>query len=327
MTDSLNIRPDHAVPGNVPSRRRFLKRVAIGAVGAIVSHTSGAERLFAGSGEKTGLESAVTPPEVFLQPHHEHSTLTYSNPARLPDGKLVRFGVDRRKNRLLSETSTDGGRTWGNERFETDVLPGTYCVLPLVDSDGEFHLASMVGRGDGRRIAVDRFIDIWHYCTTGKRTKWKEPNVIFKGYCGALLDFKQLSTGRLICPFAWWVPNVPCAPPVGPNLCTVYYSDDGGGTWTKSKSDLSSPCYPNFVGNNYGADEPCVLELRGRPALDAHADANRLSLRVVLLGPRRNLVRRPALAVRLLQFPAHALADAGRADHRLVEQLREPAGA
>ena len=42
----------------------------------------------------------------------------------------------------------------------------------------------------------------------------------------------------------------------------MFYSDDGGRTWTKSTSDLSSPCYPDFVGNNYGADEPCVLELK-----------------------------------------------------------------
>ncbi|NLX95437.1 MAG: exo-alpha-sialidase [Rhodopirellula sp.] len=90
-----------------------------------------------------------------------------------------------------------------------------------------------------------------------------KPNVIFEGYCGALLDFKQLSTGRLVCPFAWWVPERPCAPPVGANLCTVFYSDDGGDTWTKSESDLSSPCYANFVGNNYGADEPCILEMKG----------------------------------------------------------------
>ena len=206
-------------------------------------------------------ETPVTPPEVFIQQQHEHSLLTYSNPARLADGTLIRYGVDRRENRLNSQTSSDGGRTWGEATFECELLPGTYMVMPLASRDGEIHLASMVGRGDGRNIAVDRFIDIWHLRTTGKRTKWTKPNVIFRGYCGALLDFKQLSTGRLICPFAWWVPNRPCAPPVGANLCTVFYSDDGGQAWTKSPSDISSPCYANFVGNNYGADEPCVLEL------------------------------------------------------------------
>lgn len=218
--------------------------------------------LLAAASASWAAETPVTPPEVFIQQQHEHSPLTYSNPARLEDGTLIRYGVDRRKNRLNSQTSSDGGRTWGEATFECEILPGTYNVMPLMSHDGEIHLASMVARGDGRKIAVDRFIDIWHYRTTDKRTKWEKPNVIFQGYCGALLDFKQLSTGRLVCPFAWWVPNRPVAPPVGANLCTVFYSDDAGRTWTKSTSDLSSPCYPNFVGNNYGADEPCILELK-----------------------------------------------------------------
>jgi hypothetical protein len=207
-------------------------------------------------------ETGITAPEVFIQQHHEHSPLTYSNPVSLKEGTLIRYGLDRRTNRLHSQISNDGGRSWGEAKFECETLPGTHMVLPLLSRDGEIHLASMVGRGDGRQIAVDRFIDIWHQRTTGKRTKWEKPEVIFEGYCGALLDFKQLSTGRLVCPFAWWVPKRPCAPPIGANLCTVFYSDDGGRTWTKSKSDLSSPCYPDFVGNNYGADEPCVLELK-----------------------------------------------------------------
>ena len=207
-------------------------------------------------------ETGITPPEVYVQQHYEHSPLTYSNPTRLEDGTLVRYGVDRLTNRLRSQTSSDGGRTWGEEKSEGEVLPGTYGVVPLLSRDGEIHLASMVARGSGRAIAVDRFIDIWHQRTTGKRAKWLKPNVIFEGYCGALLDFKQLSTGRLVCPFAWWVPKRPCAPPTGANLCTVFYSDDGGNTWTKSESDLASPCYANFVGNNYGADEPCILEMK-----------------------------------------------------------------
>jgi hypothetical protein len=115
--------------------------------------------------------------------------------------------------------------------------------------------------GDGRKIAVDRFLDVWHQRTVNGRTKWLEPNIVYEGYCGAIMDFKQLKSGRLVAPFAWWVPNRPVAPPIGANLCTTFHSDDGGKTWTKSDSDVSSPCYPGFVGNNYGADEPSVVEL------------------------------------------------------------------
>ncbi len=208
-------------------------------------------------------EQDISPPEVFLQQHHEHSTVTYSNPARLPDGTLIRYGVDRRKNQLYSQTSSDGGRRWSDDKFECEAVPGMGGGIPLLSQNGEIHLAALALRsGGGRQIAVDRFIDVWHLRTKDGRTNWEKPKVIYHGYCGALLDFKQLSSGRLICPFAWWVPKRPCAPPVGANLCTVFYSDDDGRTWTKSKSDISSPCYPHFVGNNYGADEPCVLELK-----------------------------------------------------------------
>lgn len=243
------------------SRRWFLKAAGTGTAALGANWLTGRELL--GDESQAGVsDSDPAPPEVLIQGLETHPLSRYSNPARLSDGTLIRYGINGREHRLYSQTSSDGGRTWGNDRFECEVLKGTGSALPLVSDDGEIHLASMVVRGDGRAIAVDRFIDIWHYRTTGKRTKWEKPNPIFQGYCGALLDFKQLSTGRLICPFAWWVPKRPCAPPIGANLCTVYYSDDDGRTWTKSKSDLSAPCFPNFVGNNYGANEPCVLELK-----------------------------------------------------------------
>lgn len=253
--DGPNCPRIHATLG----RRRFLK--AVGAAGALTPVITRRWAIAQDAPAAEPPETPIGPPQVFIQEHHEHSVVTYSNPARLEDGALIRYGVDRSRNRLLSQTSKNGGRTWSENKDECEALPGTYGVLPLLSRDGEIHLAAMVGRGDGREIAVDRFIDIWHQRTTGKRTTWEKPNVIFRGYCGALLDFKQLSSGRLVCPFAWWVPKRPCAPPIGANLCTVFYSDDRGRTWTKSKSDLSSPCYPNFVGNNYGANEPCILEL------------------------------------------------------------------
>ncbi|NLX95438.1 MAG: hypothetical protein GXY83_04610 [Rhodopirellula sp.] len=56
-------------------------------------------------------------------------------------------------------------------------MPGTYAVVPLLSRDGEIHLASMVVRGSGRAIAVDRFIDIWHQRTAGKRTQWVKVTV------------------------------------------------------------------------------------------------------------------------------------------------------
>lgn len=195
---------------------------------------------------------AIAPPEVFFQ------EAGYTPPARLPDGRLIRFRMHRDGN-TVSYTSCDGGRTWKKLRVE-----GKHKInIPLVDSDGELHAVALVLRDNpGRRIAIDRFIDVWYVRTVENRTRWLEPKMIYKGYCGALLDFKQLSNGRLIVPFAYWVGGRPCAPPIGANVVTCYYSDDLGKTWKKSDADLTAPCYPNFNGNNYGADEPAVLELK-----------------------------------------------------------------
>ena len=204
----------------------------------------------------------MKPPEVFLQSHDEHSSVRFSNPVLLTEGVLVRYGVDTERDELSSQESKDGGRTWGKLKRECELLDDTYTVVPLLDHEREVHLLSMVGRGQGRKIAVDRFIDVWHQRTVEGRSQWLEPNIVYEGYCGAIMDFKQLEGGRLVAPFAWWVPNRPVAPPIGANLCTVFFSDDGGSHWTKSTSDISSPCYPDFVGNNYGADEPSVIELR-----------------------------------------------------------------
>ena len=46
-------------------------------------------------------ETEITPPDVFIQQHHEHSPRSYSNPVALATGKLIRYGVDRRAGRLV----------------------------------------------------------------------------------------------------------------------------------------------------------------------------------------------------------------------------------
>jgi len=84
--------------------------------------------------------------------------------------------------------------------------------------------------------------------------------MIFEGYCGAVLDFKLLSNGRLIVPFAFWVAGQSPLP-TGSNISTVVYSDDNGKTWKLSDARLTSPAYEDYPGNNYGAIEPSIVEL------------------------------------------------------------------
>lgn len=199
----------------------------------------------------------------------------------LPEGTLKRFvhgalqgpgpGVGN-----YWQTSGDGGNTWSEKVFAYDGPPAN---LPLLDQDGEYHVFPMVARkeGEGKTIAVDFFIDVWHVRTTGGGKVWEAPQRIFAGYVGSLNSVMQLRSGRIILPFAEWLPNIPEGPPLGPNRVTCVYSDDGGATWQKSPSQLSAPCYTDFNGSGYGACEPVLLELQdGRVYMLARTETGRL---------------------------------------------------
>jgi hypothetical protein len=176
------------------------------------------------------------------------------------DGALKTF-ITKEGNKNYSVISRDGGVTWGEEEFEYE---GPAAFLPLLDQDGEYHLFPMIERreGDGRTPAVDYFIDIWHMKTRNQGRTWEAPKMIFKGYVGSINGLAQLSNGRIVLPFAEWIGDWPEGPPVGANVSTIIYSDDGGDTWKQSPSRLTAPCYTDFNGSGYGACEPGIVELK-----------------------------------------------------------------
>ncbi|MBI4559611.1 MAG: exo-alpha-sialidase [Candidatus Hydrogenedentes bacterium] len=184
----------------------------------------------------------------------------------LPDGTLKRFvteGLGGNVYRNYSEVSGDGGATWGERRFEYEGPP---AFLPLLDAKGEYHVFPMVARheGEGRTIAVDFFIDVWHVKTRDKGQAWDPPQRVFAGYVGSINSVTQLSRGRIVVPFAEWIARRPEGPPTGANEITCVYSDDGGETWSQSPSRLTAPCYTDFNGSGYGACEPVILELKDK---------------------------------------------------------------
>lgn len=184
-----------------------------------------------------------------------------TRPVLLPDGSLRAYAA--RSGKLLSVTSRDGGRTWSRPKTEFD-LPHRNMGggLSLVDSDGEVHVVLTHPRGSGKPAAT-RFIDLWHVRTAGRRTRWGRPQRIWEGYCGAVMDVKQLHSGRLVVPFAAWKrPGESVAPSTGSNYTTAVVSDDGGTSWKLSPSKLTAPCRAGYNGNNYGAIEPTILQLK-----------------------------------------------------------------
>ena len=164
---------------------------------------------------------------------------------------------------VFSMRSADNGRTWSKPKVlvRLSVAPWGGPV-PLLDRDGELHFVIPRVRGEGRKPAIDRFIDLYHIRSSNGRTQWSEPRRIFEGYCGAIQGLFQLSSGRIIAPFADWLPGVATRPPTGPSETTAVYSDDGGQSWRASPSRLTAPCYENYNGGNYGACEPTLIELK-----------------------------------------------------------------
>ncbi len=198
------------------------------------------------------VDDGPVPPLVLLQE-------TPVGIVMLPGGAYAFFNVEHPGADVVLPTP-DGRRVTLRPKVDFDIPPGHYGRRLLLDPDGELHEVYTKARGKGRP-AVGLFIDLWHNKTTGKRARWQEPKMIWRGYIGALMEYRQLSSGRIVAPFGKWIANRPIAPPTGANVVTAVYSDDDGETWHESKSELTSPCYEGYNGNNYGACEPTIVEL------------------------------------------------------------------
>lgn len=183
----------------------------------------------------------------------------------LADGAWETYAIRSQAgvNRLIRNRSTDCGHTWSEpETLRTVPIHGG--VVALLDRRGEAQLFVLVSRtqGDGKRIAVDRFIDIWQLRSSDGRNEWSEPQRIFEGYVGSAQGALQLRSGRIVLPFAYWVADRPQGPPTGANVTTAVYSDDEGQTWKQSPAKLTAPCQDGYNGSNYGAIEPTILQLK-----------------------------------------------------------------
>jgi len=221
-----------------------------------------------------GVESAAAPVVLRDSPG--------STVVELLDGTLKSFLMVAQKH-CASVNSTDGGRTWSEPQVEFELTCRRAVVpIAMLDRDGELHVFLMVWRSEdsrretepageqnvrvkapkGRRPGIEHCIDIWHCKTSNCRQAWNKPEPIFKGYVGSINGVAQLAGGRIVLPHQYQVPGRNSAPPTGSHVVTATYSDDGGKTWNLSPAKLTAPCRADFIGNNYGACEPTIVQLK-----------------------------------------------------------------
>ncbi len=175
---------------------------------------------------------------------------------RLSDGTLKKIYLAR-DGFGAAITSTDNGHTWS----EPEKPVQRWANKVFLDRDGQMHgfLILLREGASGRKIAIDRFLDVWHFKTSGPEKKWEKGRMIQEGWNGSIVDNAvQMANGRIVQPSQDWVPGSRPGPPTGNGYAQMLYSDDGGETWKRSNK-ITSPVFPEFNGANFGACEPSVI--------------------------------------------------------------------
>lgn len=181
-------------------------------------------------------------------------------------GVWQRFEVTRRGdvNQLAYRESGDHGVRWSDPRPCCELPAGAWSAgAALLDRHGEIQLFFIRLRdgSEGRKPAVDRFLDLWHLRSSGGRQRWSPPRRVHAGYIGAISSAIQLKSGRIVMPFGDWVAGRERAAPTGAIETTVITSDDDGATFQPSPSRLVAPVTDDYNGDKVGACEPAIIEL------------------------------------------------------------------
>jgi sialidase-1 len=185
--------------------------------------------------------------------------------------EFVGGGADHATATIVGRTSTDGGRTWGEQRLLQENIgkqnvmsvtlrrmpPGRTEFIPFAERN-EFRSTD-----DNSPLGMYFLIknsqtdlDVALRVSEDDGKTFGEPLIITKepGYHIMNNDrVTQLSTGRLICPVST-TPDI-FAKGGGHLICVCHYSDDGGKTWKQSADTVDQP--------GRGAMEPEVVELAG----------------------------------------------------------------
>ena len=190
---------------------------------------------------------------------------------QLADGRLLVVWADyhagsfpEAPTRVAAMTSDDAGQSWGKPYtlLENSTQESLMCFSLLRMSSGDILFFY------GRRNSNSDF-QVFVRGSGDETQTWSDPVMVTEGdgYC-VMINARviELSSGRIIAPLER---TDDCAVPNHVLVSTVFYSDDGGRSWTKSETDIACA--------KRGAMEPGVVELTdGRLLMIIHTELGQI---------------------------------------------------
>jgi len=215
--------------------------------------------------EYTGNENVTLHPNCSWLPFDKNSWVT-----KLNDGTLMTLNSIRSEDKDGNEiwtpcitTSSDGGYTW-TEPAEVPLAPTTSPhwlaetaiimqaksgVIVMLYED----MANMVfeWNSETKRASDNTRLNVWACRSTDGGKTWDGFVQLVDGWCGALIDIKQLSNGRIVATVMDMIYSQ------GRHISFTCVSDDDGLTWQRGNHlDMGGR------GHHDGAMEPTFVELK-----------------------------------------------------------------
>ena len=156
--------------------------------------------------------------------------------------------IDRNEARLVLRESRDRGRTWSPKRYLTDKgTRDNYFNCPRITKLRDGRLAITCDRVHGGFDSADK-AELYLWYGDGEGESWQAPLVYpFRGIVPDKLV--QLESGRLI------LSNHRTVPETGKPAQHLWYSDDGGQSWSQEVTVASDARYELCEG--------CILDCGG----------------------------------------------------------------
>jgi sialidase-1 len=189
-------------------------------------------------------------PKCSWLPFDKNSWITQLN-----NGDLMALDVDQ------ITTSSDNGKTW-SEPIKADPAPGTSmhwlaeCRNLIQTKNGaliciyeDLKSEKWLWDSNEKKALPGTKLDVWAMRSLDGGKTWTDKTKILDGYCGALIDIKQLSSGEVVATVMDMFYDL------GRHYSFTVVSNDDGKTWKRGNNlDLGGR------GDHDGAVEPTFVE-------------------------------------------------------------------